>query len=116
MYVECLKKQVAELLAKQQQIDSGIFEPLSGTQAEEITIRKAIIQTFLQVGPVFNTALATSYVDQPTPDSSLFSPFFFLCPLVPNHECARPVKVERPTGRRLLSHAASHAVPRDQHR
>ena len=47
-YVECLKKQVAELLAKQQQIDSGIFEPLSGTQAEEITIRKAIIQTFLQ--------------------------------------------------------------------
>mmetsp|Transcript_100509 Transcript_100509/g.287825 ORF Transcript_100509/g.287825 Transcript_100509/m.287825 type:complete len:780 (+) Transcript_100509:179-2518(+) len=48
MYVECLKKQVAELLAKQQQIDSGIFEPLSGTQAEEITIRKAIIQTFLQ--------------------------------------------------------------------
>lgn len=48
MYVECLKKQVAELLAKQQQIDSGIFEPLTGSQAEEITIRKAMIQTFLQ--------------------------------------------------------------------
>merc|ERR1719181_1517902 len=48
MYVECLKKQVAELLAKQQQLQHGVFEPLSGRQAEEITLRKAVVQTFLE--------------------------------------------------------------------
>ena len=46
--MDCLKKQVAELLVKQQQIDTGMIEPLSGSQTEEITIRKTIIQTFLQ--------------------------------------------------------------------
>ena len=51
MYVECLKQQVAELLVKQQQIESGVLEGMDAVddaQSEEITIRKTIIVTFLQ--------------------------------------------------------------------
>jgi hypothetical protein len=52
MYVECLKSQVADLLHKQQLMDSGAYTDLlessGGTAAQIATIRKAVIQTFLQ--------------------------------------------------------------------
>ena len=52
MYVECLKSQVADLLHKQQLMNSGAYgdllESSGGTAAQIATIRKAVIQTFLQ--------------------------------------------------------------------
>eukprot|EP00617_Octactis_speculum_P022562 CAMPEP_0185756092 /NCGR_PEP_ID=MMETSP1174-20130828/14537_1 /TAXON_ID=35687 /ORGANISM="Dictyocha speculum, Strain CCMP1381" /LENGTH=918 /DNA_ID=CAMNT_0028434901 /DNA_START=107 /DNA_END=2863 /DNA_ORIENTATION=+ len=77
MYVECLKKQVAELLAKQHQIDAGILEPLSSTQAEEISsTRKSVVQTFFQYR-------ATNMVDESTWNEILEDNFTLTQPRTP---------------------------------